>query len=394
MALAVAGAVGAFTVKNVLSGLVGSVDKTIEKRLNQVNGVAKDIILTLGEQIRLVIINAQMAYLDCMEETVEKLSEKAQETLNTLGMIVKEFESKTAETLGDLGRQVQQVANTLPGANKQPQLWSKKPNFIGKGKNLVFFHGNFPQTDNKEGFQPTFQIEGNVTILRANNTQELVFEIFEQAIQALEGRDSVQGVLDVPYDNGFMLSNKTCATYKIFLRVLPPSPGKIKVIYSSLSKDPQHRSFSHEVTAGEEIITRKNISEFPQKGWKIITKTVSIRSKRMDRITIMTKNEEEVTLDVAAFNVLPILGNKRIRETVKFQVEFDEFQYIPIEREEEVELKWGNSKMICPNINEKVAKIVFDCFDGRTQEFVNTLDDPYLKVSPAGEGRLRLSADI
>ena len=56
---------------------------------------------------------------------------------------------------------------------------------------------------------------------------------------------------------------------------------------------------------------------------------------------------------------------------ISFHIEFTEYQDQPVStsRAEPITLKWGDSKMLDPQVGETVWKVHFSCFDGSENDF-------------------------
>ena len=190
-----------------------------------------ELEIEAGEEISRAIEQAKNAYQSELNKTIDKVSVAAKKSFDQLKSMVQAFEKDTGEGLNKLMVDAQQLANTLPFANKQPQLSSVKPRYLViddlAKTSFVVFKGNFPYTA-KIGFEPSLTFTDKPCYLVDSNTQSFTFQIPHNAFSDVDPTKYgyKTGQLRVPFDDGWIWSHKNEFDYRIGLGALPQIAGK------------------------------------------------------------------------------------------------------------------------------------------------------------------------
>jgi hypothetical protein len=228
------------TLAAAFSGLLDKVNHTIEDAIQTGESSALDVELEAGREISLAIEGAKNAFEKELKETTDKISLTAKKALDQLSTIVDKFEKGNAEAIADIRTSTQQVVNSLPFTSKQPQVTAITPKALLPGSTeqaVMRFTGNFFYAANK-GFTPVLTLSDRVCTLTSSTTQQLEFAVDADLIKndQTDKFARLSGNLQVFWDNGWVFSNKAECSYQIGVNILPASPGKITVEYTS-SKD-------------------------------------------------------------------------------------------------------------------------------------------------------------
>lgn len=222
---------------NHLNDLFHRVDQSLKSRINEA-GAAVDLKIQTAEDLDLALENVRNAYKDSLDCTIDKASSAVQEVFNKLNAMVQKFEQSVQEDMGPLIDEAQQLVDSLPFSYYQPKLSYVSRYLViddvANHVSLVIFKGNFPKAGT-QGFEPSLTVSDHACRLVKSDKQSLTFQvpqnIFKDSPQ--EHFSYQMGALQVPWDAGWILSNKTQFDYKVCLGALPQIAGQGYVVYLS-----------------------------------------------------------------------------------------------------------------------------------------------------------------
>ncbi len=125
----------------VLQQLTDDVNNIVE---NAAANSQSDILAAAGG-VQDAIDQAASAYATELNQTVDQVGGQISSTINQLRDLVNMLKSNTAQTLQQATNDAQQLLNTIPFANLNPQVTSYTPHFIARGVQSVevVVNGNF-----------------------------------------------------------------------------------------------------------------------------------------------------------------------------------------------------------------------------------------------------------
>ena len=393
------------TFGSLLDGLFSQVDDTIQQALQNAKDAGVELELEAGREIALAIENAKNAYKDSLDYTIDKVSVAAKNAFDRLSSMVDKFQKTTGNELKDLEIQAQQLLNTLPFSSKQPQLSNVTPRYIVVDDvardSLVTFKGNFPYSA-KAGFEPSLDFSGNKCLLVDSNTQSLTFQIPPSAFKdAPKNQYSYKtGNLQVPWDDGWVMSHKTEFDYKVGLGALPQTAGTGSAEY--VAHDIQHNAKAvssqafnldgnnwypeHWHTVDTPIV--------PEQGWTIdLSKppslvVVPIHGKHKQEIVSVAPNQIVVRVELYCKEGHDI-------GIMQFRVDYNVYQDVPIEKKrvENFVMNWKDSLLLVPQKNETISKVIFNDYKGTHQEYGAPTLDGILQIEAEGNGSWKIWAE-
>lgn len=383
---------------SVFDGFLDRVDQSIQGAINSAEKAGENLIADAGREVYVAIENAKNAYKDSLKYTVDTLSKAVLLNLDAINSMVQDLESKNADLINKLVGQAQQLINSLPFASRQPQLTFVMPRYAAIGANSTAVHykfsGNFVDAS-RDGYAPTFFLNDQPAYCVGHETQRLEFMVSVGAIKdpAKDKNSYNIGTLNISWDNGWIFSNKTSDQFKVYLGILPLSPGKFTVEYAKSNQVAQRKHHvsekdkewgDNDYGKGTSWVTRKD-TFYPDSGWQIDVNTVSdpilepgAHGSHTQEVSKKTKDFVEVTVGLA-------VNDGKHMGRIEFHEEFDETQNQTVvsKRTQDLPMGWGDSKVLESNDpSETFSKLSVTLFDGTQVEFAGSnSDNAYVHVS-------------
>lgn len=391
---------------SLLGGLFDQVNGTIQQAAEEFKNAGMELEIGAGQQLSIAMDQFKNYYQDELDYTIDKVKKETKDTFDRLNSMVAVFQNKNLEALQDLQVQAQQLANSLPFSSKQPQLSYLKPRYLViqdlAFSSLVLFKGNFP-CSSLPGFEPSLVFKDKTCLLVDSSTQWLTFQVPHSSFEdAIKDKYSYRtGELVVPWDDGWFRSHKVESTYKVGLGALPQQAGKGAVEY--IAKNTETHT-EHTITDPIEFNGNNWYPEhwhtiyqsvFPKPGWSIdCSKPPKLRVE--DKHGRHSQEIVSVSPSQIVYKVSLYCKTGEDIGIVKIQVEFDQYlkQIVDTKRTEEFEMNWKDQKLLEPQGNEVISKVVFDNYIGVHQEFgAPDIDGGTLKVVAEGNGKWKVWAE-
>jgi hypothetical protein len=418
---------GSLIVDSILGGFMDRVDQAIKQA--EISG--DNLLMRASERANVTVSNANFAFKDSMNTSFDRLDKSSQNSLLQIDSLLTDVENKTFKDMASVESRAQTIVNTLPFAKTDPRVRSHRPSFIVPTNpskiEEVILEGNFVDASKPE-YSPKLVI-GNKTFNCSENYDErLRFSIPQQELTSRisSGLSSTPVTAIIPYAKGGMdiswlpkffvdflngfFRTKGEANFKLLIGSLPASPGKITVWHKEIST---HGETQHIVTqqwqqhSGDDDIPEHPASEsihyssIPfELPWKVDPNTIQFKAD-WSQGRMQKPNQKNDDWDwrysllesgpVVTFGVATVKRFAGTSGKVNFHFEFDIYQDVQDERwvEEQISLKWGESRIFCyPN----GSKVTFDSFDGNHQEFPGG-HSPYINYRNLGNGQINIIAE-
>lgn len=359
-----------------------------------------------GRQVKLAIDSFKNAYLESLDITIDKLSPEIQKNLATIKQLVDDTFNPQMDKLSDVATRVEQLLLRSPFIRSGPYVYKNTPNFIAHSKTggevVVSFFGNFPV---EQQLQATFTV-GQQTLSPTGDLARLMFKVpyhnfYPASLKDPERVSVVSGELKLSWVKEGLVSNpRVTNLYKIWVAILPSTPGKIVVHYLKPSTQPERKKFTSQEfeqhsgrAGGGKTILNKQYPVSPEAGWEIIRGSSHLveteRRPKNSSYSFVRDDQGQVVYQVTTTHV----NERQQSGKIRFRIEFDQCRVAPIDEEipEEVSLAWGESKVL-GKTNTKFHKVVFTAFNGLHQEMagVNS-SNPFVNIRNEG-GKLVLCA--
>jgi hypothetical protein len=195
------------------------------------------VAIEAGREVAIAISNAQNAYADSLNKTFdEHLNPTIRGTLDQLQTAANDLTVNTNATLQDATAKAQQVVNSLPFRQHEPQLTKFSPRFIVPAKiqypAIVRVAGNF-EFAAQAAFAPVLNVSGKTYSPVSSTTQELMFSIPISDIFQPNAATQFQfttATLSVPWQQSEYLGLWKTAqkdSYRLYLGALPSQIGTV-----------------------------------------------------------------------------------------------------------------------------------------------------------------------
>lgn len=377
--------IGSATLAFTLNHLMDQVQQAIEAARN----AGLTIELEAGREAAIAIQNAQNAYASDLNLTMDRVDNTTRRTVDQLNTLVTDVSRNAFSNLNDVAGRVQQIVNSLPFRDHQPQLTRVSPRFVVPAINtypaVIHLNGNF-EAASEPGYAPKLQIGDKAYDTSYSSTQELQFavpvsELFSGALDSKFNFTTVTAT--VPWKACSVKfiwcwsTKKEMNTYKLFLGALPASPGKLTLQWQSTHSQRNtkqiHTNEIYQTSASDGANHDHKDVPYqlrPEPGWHILQ-----GSSRLDESPGSTEGDRSETFisdagDVVEYHVTTIHHGIGTAGRVHFTIYATEYQDVSVAdpiNTTDYSLKWGDSKAI--NQNGGTWTMLFDAFDGSHSEF-------------------------
>jgi len=404
---------GGVVLGNLLNQFFSDAQQTIERARRE----GQYLAMEAGIQLRQTVESARIAYADSLTLTMDRVDATIQRTMGQLQTVVQGALAQQAAMQTNLAAQVQQIANTLPFRNEDPQLTSVRPRYVLRmdDSDVVFrFQGNFLHVQ-RQGYEPTLRFLGVEHAATQTTTQQLEFRIPPSRIfdpATTSGARIItftEGTLKIPYPSGRIISSRAEANFTITIGALPGIPGSISLSFRITRRVRTERTRDFPVNLhSDDRHTHKDV-EFtatPAPGYKIDINTAQItRGSKWGAYSgpdwVIKDESRLVCRATTEWN--EAFGIKMKPGMIDCSMTFREWREddIPETVTETVNLRWGDTRAFIPGSDHKTGsdgqswrtdsqgwKISFDAFDSSHNDFVgtDTTSSPYLRVEAQGNG--------
>lgn len=406
------------TVAAFLKILGDEIEQAIEAARNA--GLALEI--QAGREVNLAIQNATNALSDVLTKFVTDLDNTIQDALNQLQTLVESVVNQVATDLGVIIQQVQQIINTLPFHDHQPQLTSTLPNFVVPASPAagypakLQFNGNFEFAAQKE-FTPTLDILRNGTVINTyapstSETQNISFlvqvlDMFPVGSVDPTKFNYVICRLSVPWEKTILwpIKKRVIDVYSVIIGALPGSPGKITHTYTkSVPLPPSQKPFQagpfyqdsgSDGGNNDKIDVPYEVT--PEANTHVVRNTSRLSTGPGLYGGDWSYSFVSDDADKVVYNVTTIHhGAFGSSGFVHFWITFNESysQSVDQPQSDPVELRWGDSQIFNPDQLGTDGKFILEAFDGSREEVSGEDTDgrnPFLQTTKGGDGSITLT---
>jgi hypothetical protein len=190
-----------------LGAVLGNLMNEVEAALNAARNAGDSVEMDAARQAELTIENVQNAYQSSLNVTFnEKIDPTIQGTIDQVTSMVNDVTSRVFTSADQAAARGQQIANTLPFRQSEPQVTSVSPHFIPVANSVskvrVIVQGNFP-CNGQASLAASLRIGAHSYQPSSNTTQELDFvvpfgDLFAQPPKVVRDREAEfkHGVVD------------------------------------------------------------------------------------------------------------------------------------------------------------------------------------------------------
>jgi len=237
---------------------VGAVLGSLQDRANAVitkAGTQGQILaVTAASQVGLAISNAESAFATDLDKSIDQVDDATRRTIDNLRVLLKDVESGSADMLRRATSNAQQLINSLPFANKNPQVTAYSPRFVTSAARdavQVSVDGNFFWASHNK-LEVSLRVGGETYKANESLTSRVGFSIpataFGDAKDAV-GRISME--LTAPYEEGVVFKSRPVGVFHLLVTVLPAAPTKKVTLTSSVTESgKEYRSLTAPADGG------------------------------------------------------------------------------------------------------------------------------------------------
>ena len=361
-----------------------------------------------GRNVNLAVANAQNAYADSLNLTMDKVDKQTKSTIDQLQSMVNQISAGSISGADDITGRAQQIVNSLPFRPHEPQITTISPSYVVPSRTdypvAVRFSGNFEYAAKAE-YTPSFEINSHKYTASQNSTQLLEFLVPVSVL--FPASDPAKfaiatGTLTVPWaSSSWGITHKHSDSYSLVLGALPASPGHIKLTHTvpgtrRVTKRyvSQNYHLGSESQDGNNDEIDKPFGVAPESGWNIArgTSTLDVRAARGDQSHSFVSDDGGQVI----WRVTTIHHGLRGGPSgaLDFNISFTEYQDVPDDQHptEVVVLNWGDSRLF--NYPTGTWSISFDAFEGSHAELGgSTLSNKFITVQNQGGNLVIGTAD-
>lgn len=207
--------------------------------IRQARSAGNDLLLGVGIEIQSAITAAQLAYEDSLDKTMTRLNEQERKVVTDIDFIIQTAIDKGAQEAHLLLNKTQLIANTLPFANKIPQVSGYSPHFLEpRGDTFQLqVSGNFP-FGFSEDEAPFIEIAGQNIKAKSYGTTALMFAVPKNLCAAAVANaiGACDAKVSIPWDASrwyHVFGRKIKqGVFNVQVGILPTSPGTLKLTHN------------------------------------------------------------------------------------------------------------------------------------------------------------------
>jgi len=223
---------------DILSGLTNNITTVIQNA----TASGETSVLVAAGSVTSALNNFESSFASDLNNSIDQLNTDARNQLTTLQTLVDDLKKGTADLLHAAVTGAQQLINTLPFANLNPQVTSYSPIFVASPPagttTEITINGNFFWAFQQK-LTPTMQTGGVTYQPNLVETQQLGFALPGSAFAQFTNQlAAVSLELDAPYKEGVIFKSIKPGVFRLLVTSLPQSPVQ------SLTLTTQHSSTS------------------------------------------------------------------------------------------------------------------------------------------------------
>jgi len=261
-------------VGSLLSGVTDQINSVITRA----SAEAQATVLAAAGALQAAVSQAESAFATDLNTGINNVNDAVRNDVKHLQTLLAQLQSGNAQLVQQALAGAQQLLNTLPFTNKNPQVTSYSPTFVVGGQQVVVrVHGNFFYAFEKK-LTPTLDVGGTTYPPARNTTQDLAFIVPASKFAAPTNGDFsyTTAELHVKYEHGVIFHSITPGVFRLLVTTLPTTPTKSATLTTTTTVN--GTSFRHLVTppTGQYALESYDCQDHSAKqtvladpGWKI-----------------------------------------------------------------------------------------------------------------------------
>lgn len=211
-------------VRTIVADVVEPLQDAVTDIIDEAAIQGNSLLITAAGQVALALGNFESAFAADLHRAVDDVDDALRERLNQLTDMVAELQNGAEDMLHSAIDGAQQLLNSLPFTNKNPQVRSYTPHYVGPRETEVTFEvsGNFVWA-HETGKAPTLKV-GGTTYRAAVTTSTLAFTIPAADLPHGSGVTTTRMEMIVPYEKGKVVKTVHPGTFHLLVGTLPARP--------------------------------------------------------------------------------------------------------------------------------------------------------------------------
>jgi hypothetical protein len=300
--------VGCGPAPDPLGSVLDALGNQVTTIIQNATANAEAAVASAAGQVQELINNAQSAFAQDLNTAYSDATALETSTVNNITALIADLENGAATLLESATTDAQQLINSLPFTNKNPQVTSYTPQFVAapaSGMVDVTVRGNFFWAFQKQ-LKPSLQVDGTTISASDLETQSLGFLVPATDFSGSAGALSpISLQLNIPYKTGVIFHSVKPGTFFLLVTVLPSSPVTsltLSTVNRQNSTATKNLDFPNGIGPGihqdsfdcsTKDVTYPSIGADP--GWTIIPSTVTVNY-------LENKNPDEATVKLDVNN--------------------------------------------------------------------------------------------
>ena len=385
----------------LVGAILGDLTHDVNATVQNAGAEARATTLASAAAVQDAINNAESAFAEDLNKAIDKVDENTRGNINRLQAIVADLQKGTQQTIKVAGQDAQQLINTLPFVNRNPQVKRYSPVFVVQGGPPTVqlrIEGNFVEAF-RRNFKPLVHVGGQTFEPNLLTTQELGYEIPTGVLPAAPAKQlaSVSLELETPYEKGAIFKNQDLGTFRLLVSVLPESPVRsLKLINQVTTEETLQQSLrfpagdaTFDLNSYDCVDHAREESVAATPGWRIIPSSAQ-------NVVTWNKNPNaaHVELNASASAVITkghtqpacflwniCNGCGRISWFVTYSEQT--IKTITADKELPLSIKWGDRLNVGVTLNR--WRLEAEMFDGRVFQVATTDNSSeYLSIQDLG----------
>lgn len=399
-------------IGDVLTGLRTTIDGVISEATTEANAT----LANAASEVQTALDTLASNVSELMDKGVNQVNSTIQNSVNDAKAMVNDLNEKTAAQLNAAIKGAQQLENSLPLTNKNPQLTSYTPLYVSPSVGAsstvaIDLSGNFVHAY-EEKMAPTITWPGGPsTPLAAGvlTTQQLTFFVPSSLFSRPEPLSLLNRItfsVNVAYEKGTIFKSIKPGQFRLAVTVLPASPVKSMTLHdvTTQASHPvqpprQSQSFTRPGKPGIHVYSYDCVDKDQllgpfhphEPGWKINPGSIVVdktypRGDQRTTVTEVLTTESSVSIRIQTkANCVPFSSGSG---DVYVSVSYTEYYQPPTPPATTTSTpkvsdlgtaQWGTTIVQGVTANMWRLDVVF--FDGKTKSYNDTdASDPFVKV--------------
>jgi hypothetical protein len=214
---------------NPIGEVLASLENTVNGVLAEAGRQGQVLTVTAAGQVLLAAGNLESALATDLDKDIDKVDDAARRSIDDLRTLVAQLSSDSAQVLNSGIAGAQQLINSLPFTNKNPQVRSYTPRVATAAVNgpvQVTVDGNFFWASQQK-LEVLLRAGGVTYKPNESTTARVGFALPADLFRRTPGGlDRVSLELVAPYEKGVVFKSRPLGVFHLLVTVLPTAPAK------------------------------------------------------------------------------------------------------------------------------------------------------------------------